>query len=173
MLPALLVGVLLASLAPGASAHPRQGWRHPYFGYPPPYDWRWGPSGYWGPGIDHPYYQPWIPYPQGRRGDPGSRFDRWMEEGYQAFRRGEVTIARHRFEEARDLARDRWGAESRQALAASRALAALRAPEGEAGPEATPTPSKAPELPEPSPEVADTLARIRARLEVARRARGR
>lgn len=188
---------LLVVLAPEAPAQ-RRGRRWPYYGYPPGYDWRWGPSPSWGPGIDHPYYQPWIPFPQARRNDPGSRFEAWMDEGFRAFRRGELKVARHRFEEARDLATERWGAESKQAVEASRALANLRDPEPEAGSEtpaapdaatapdaASPSPASAPvtpgeaappgapPLPEPSAEVADTLAKIRDRLAVGRRARER
>jgi hypothetical protein len=180
LLPALLIGVLLLALAPRADAHPRG--RRPYFGYAPGYDWRWGPSGYWGPGIDHPYYQPWIPFAERRRNTPGSRFERWMDEGVEAFRRGELKVARHRFEEARDLATERWGPESKQALQAARALDNLRAPEPEPPASAPPDPPPPPEpavqpaarpLPTPSPKVAGTLAEIRARLEVARRARER
>ncbi len=95
--------------------------------------------GYVWAGVDHPYFQPRIPFSTRPAQETNrQRYERWMVEGRRAVKRKEWKVARHRFEEARDLASQSWGDRSRQALAAAGALHALRPSE------AIPFPANAP-----------------------------
>lgn len=119
--------------------------------------WPWRPAlapvaGVWS-GFHHPFYgynaAPVRPRPLSNQ----NRFDLLMAEGKGGLADSEWTMARHRFQEAWELATKKWGAGSNQAREAKRALDGVprfRLPDAPAAP-----PLAAPGgVPEPATEVA-------------------
>jgi hypothetical protein len=84
--------------------------------YPNPSPWVYDldPSGrtVWA-GVDHPYYQPTIPFREPH--SPERVLKRFLERGDRAHRRGAVEEARRLYREVEERATRAWGAESRQA----------------------------------------------------------